>query len=108
MKNPGTLLMLLALLLSSCSRDIEIRQGNANVTPEQATSVIGLDADAVREVLGPPHSRWQLDGQVWVYYFKLSKKGVDENFTAQVVFGSDKLVDDVQISGKIESQPSGK
>lgn len=85
------------LLLSGCARVIEINQGRA-LTSEEFNSVKGLSTDEVRQLLGPPSSRWNLDGQVWVYYIRDDSVDQELELSADVIFGPDGLVEEVIVS----------
>ena len=57
------------LLLASCSRVINTNQGY-DVDLDLLNSMEGKTAQEVKTTLGPPQSRWNIDGELWVYYFK--------------------------------------
>ena len=90
-------LLIIMLSLTGCTRDVVIQQGHFQTT-ELIEQARGQDAAAVRELLGPPQSRWQLEQEVWLYYYYFKDREREERFTAELRFGPDGTVEDIIIT----------
>lgn len=95
------LALLLSLSLAACTRGFIVEQGQ-QIEPEQLDGLIGLDTNAIRGRLGPPHSRWLIDELIWVYYFKENPAVSTENITAEITFNSNGVAAEVHIYTKEE------
>lgn len=89
------------------SRNVEINQGKTGVTTEIAESVSGLGTNAVREVLGPPHSRWNIDGLIWLYLFQNTSEGNDQRFSVELHFDNKGLVKEILVNDDIAQYEGG-
>ena len=81
------------LLLAGCgvTRVVEIEQGRVGL-PELVAGIEGKTKIQVRNLLGPPQSRWELDNEVWLYYRSQIKVNDSSTFFAEVHFDADSKV----------------
>ena len=78
------------------TREVVIHQGNKDL-PEKISQVSGMDASQVRALLGPPQSRWNIGGEVWIYYYRDKGRDRDNSFVAEVMFDENGKVASVKV-----------
>ncbi len=86
----------LALAAAGCSgelvADIEVEQGRESYAVLADQIEPGMTAAAVRTLMGPPHSRWELDTEQWVYYFSRHSYASDTSHILRIHFDDSKVV----------------
>ena len=87
------------MFIAGCTftREVEVRQGNESL-PDYINEVVGKDATEVRSILGPPQSRWNIDGEIWIYYYRSKGRDRDVRFSAELLFDDDGRVSEVRIN----------
>ena len=90
------LILISVLLLNSCAltRNVVIEQGNPNLM-ELSSQLGGLTTDEVRELLGPPQSRWNIDHEVWIYYNNVVERGELIDFSVEIHFDDVDTVEEI-------------
>ncbi len=92
--------------LSGCglTRDIEIRQGHEEFTEEKLRGVEGLNSEQVRQRLGPPQSRWNLENQVWIYYYRIKNRSTERWQTVVIEFDANLVAKEVRFEDYVADE----
>lgn len=98
-------LALCAALLAGCSgvrltRDMSVSQGTKLLVENFEQVKPGMSREDVRKLLGPPQIRWQLGGEVWIYYY-LQRSGEPAK-SAEIYFAEKGVSRIVDLSGTSE------
>ena len=92
-----SLILLVAAATAGCSNfmvaDIAVNQGSKAQLEEFEKVSIGMSPKQVRALLGPPHTRWDLENEVWIYYYQRRDAKTDEQAGMQITFAGDEIIE---------------
>ena len=91
----STLLLLAALAAAGCTNfwvaDIAVNQGNEAQISDFDKVSLGMSQKKVRALLGPPQTRWELEEEIWIYYYQRRDAKTDERLSGQITFADGKV-----------------
>ena len=71
--------------------DIAVNQGNDVLLEGFEKISVNMSQEEVQELIGPPQIRWNLEDEIWIYYYQRRDSQADQKAAMQIYFADGKV-----------------